>query len=177
MAIFDHKKIQKIVQRSVLDCNHECEKYRLFYPSLINYFQSIRCCHMWEDSAIYVLLCLVVLGATFIDGIVYIVQAAINPERVHCLFEFCNIVTCNWIYDDDIPHSVSNKKTLKGNYKPVLFFFYLVILKHFNSVLLAVLPENQSTKSTKRIIAVKKTCAAYIIILLNTMHCKISNHM
>lgn len=176
MAIFDHKKIQKIVQRSVLDCNHECEKYRLFYPSLINYFQSIRCCHMWEDSAIYVLLCLVVLGATFIDGIVYIVQAAINPERVHCLFEFCNIVTCNWIYDDDIPHSVSNKKTLKGNYKPVLFFFYLVILKHFNSVLLAVLPENQSTKSTKRIIAVKK-CAAYIIILLNTMHCKISNHM
>lgn len=157
MAIFDHKKIQKIVQRSVLDCNHECEKYRLFYPSLINYFQSIRCCHMWEDSAIYVLLCLVVLGATFIDGIVYIVQAAINPEKVHCLFEFCNIVTCNWIYDDDIPHSVSNKKTLKGNYKPVLFFFfYLVILKHFNSVLLAVLLENQSTKSTKRIIAVKK---------------------
>lgn len=156
MAIFDHKKIQKIVQRSVLDCNHECEKYRLFYPSLINYFQSIRCCHMWEDSAIYVLLCLVVLGATFIDGIVYIVQAAINPERVHCLFEFCNIVTCNWIYDDDIPHSVSNKKTLKGNYKPVLFFFYLVILKHFNSVLLAVLLENQSIKSTKRIIAVKK---------------------
>lgn len=83
---------------------------------------------MWEDSAIYVLL-FSCLGATFIDGIVYIVQAAINPERVHCLFEFCNIVTCNWIYDDDIPHSVSNKKTLKGNYKPVLFF--LIIFKTF----------------------------------------------
>lgn len=92
------QKTKNIVQSSVLDCNLECEKYWLFYPSLINYFQNIRCCHMWEDSAIYVLLCLVVLGATFIDGIVYIVQAAINPERVHCLFEFCNIVTCNWIY-------------------------------------------------------------------------------